>query len=300
MGSFVKHTLDFIKFRITVFVLIGASCSYLYGLPVGQSVDWNEFLFFLFFLSVFSSGIFALNQVQEASLDAKMPRTAHRILPRKKISTYQALVISIGLTLFGLLGLFIFNPLVGSLSLAVLILYNLFYTWLWKPHWIFAAVPGAIPGAMPPLIGFVAAGGNILSIEVIYLFLIMFLWQMPHFWYLSIHYKKDYLSGDIPVPPNLLGTKKTLYLMGIYTCVYLGLALSSPLFVHTSYFFLFLSLPMIIKLGYEFFKLFELEINSTSIENSKKRPFSPFFIWVNLSLLVFLTTPLLDKFLIFY
>ena len=102
-----------------------------------------------------------------------------------------------------------------ALGLFTVALYNGLYTLYWKKKWAFGAVPGAIPGAMPVVIGYSANHANVFTPECLYLFLIMFLWQMPHFWSLAIRYKDDYKKGGFPVLPAVIGVPKTLFHIGL-------------------------------------------------------------------------------------
>lgn len=297
-----KDFLILSKFRIVIFVLISAFLAYVCAVPVGSEADLGSMLLFFLALYLFSSGIFILNQVQEIDIDAKMPRTNQRPLVLKKISVFSALSLSIILTSVSLFLFWIINIEVLVLAVIGLILYNGFYTLWWKKKWAFAAVPGAVPGAMPVCLAYVAGGGNLFSPELYYLFLIMFLWQMPHFWYLALHYKEDYSKGGIPVLPAIYGDKTTLYQMGIYTFLYIGLALLAPVYIPSRYFYLLLTIPVSFKLLYEFFNFFYMCVkNSWPInEATGRRKLSPFFMWVNISLLIFLSAPVIDKLLFYF
>ena len=123
-------------------------------------------------------------------------------------------------------------------------LYNGLYTVWFKPKFSYAAVPGALPGAMPVVIGYVAINPNWFSTEIIYLYLIMFLWQMPHFWSLAIRYREDYKAGGVPVLPIKFGENYTKYQIGLYMFAYLTLAVVSPLFVQTRFFLFGISYSM--------------------------------------------------------
>ena len=232
-----------------------------------------------------SSGSFAINQAQEWQLDKKMHRTRLRPIPLGKLQTWQVYVVGFLFCSFGLMLLFLLSTYSGFLALLTLILYNIFYTLMWKKKMIFAAVPGALPGALPVLIGY-AAHGELFTAASCYLFLIMFLWQMPHFWSLSIHYKNDYKRAGVPVLPVCVGTQRTLYHIGLYVFSYVGVAMAAPFFVPTAWLHLLLVVPLCCKVLWEFVKFF------------RSQYWLPFFLWVNMSLIVFLITPVLDKWLL--
>ena len=133
-----------------------------------------------------------------------------------------------------------------------------FYTLRWKQKYPYGAVFfGAIPGAMPVVLGYTANTSSILSIECGYLFLIMFLWQIPHFWSLAFHYKKDYTQAKIPVLPAYFGENKTFFHIGLYTLSYVGLALLAPLFLHTGFIYLIISLPIGLKILFEYYYFYK-------------------------------------------
>lgn len=282
----IKLFADLTKFGIVVFVLLSGVAGYATGFFAEQTFQWKHFLETILGLYLLSSGSLALNQVQEWKLDQKMPRTAKRPIAAGKIKPAAAGILAVSFIFAGLTTLFKISPTAGWVGLATIILYNGIYTIYWKPRWVFAAVPGAIPGAFPVTIGYAANNPDIFNSESIYLFLIMFLWQMPHFWTLAIKYKDDYAAGDIPVLPARLGVEKTLFHIGLYTFVYVGVAMASPWFVHTSWLYLLLVTPFAFKVMQEFLRFYK--------SNGTERWFA-FFMWTNISMLVFVIVPVIDK-----
>ena len=230
-----------------------------------------------------SSGSFILNQAHEFQLDTQMNRTKKRPIPQGFISEKKAYILSLNLIALGLSILSQVNFLTVLLSLITVLLYNFFYTLRWKKSYPYAAVFfGAIPGALPVVIGYCASSSSFLQLKCGYLFLIMFLWQMPHFWSLAFHYKKDYAKAKIPVLPNAFGEDKTFFHIGLYTLAYLGTVLLAPFFLKTGWVYFIIALPFCIKIMVEFYRFY----------NHKKGLL--FFSWLNISLLVFLSIPLLD------
>jgi heme o synthase len=139
-----------------------------------------------------ASGASALNQIQEYKLDLLMPRTHNRPIPSGRISITGAWIFTIIFSLAGLSILFVFSGfLAGILGLLNIIWYNGIYTPL-KRTTAFAVVPGSIVGALPPLIGWVAAGGSILDPVSIALGFFFFIGQIPHFWLLLLRFGKEY------------------------------------------------------------------------------------------------------------
>ncbi|MCK6597424.1 MAG: heme o synthase [Bdellovibrionaceae bacterium] len=274
------------KVGITIFVVLSAIAGYATGFESERSFVWSHFFDLVLGVFVLSSGSLALNQVQEYKLDSLMKRTANRPVASGKITPTAAGLMAFFFIFTGLQLLWEVSELSAYLGLATVLLYNGVYTYYWKPKWIYAAIPGAIPGTLPVTIGYAAVNNNVFSSESIYLFLILFLWQMPHFWALAIKFKDDYREGGIPTLPVALGMEKTLYQMGMYTLAYVGCALASPMFYKTSWFYILLVVPVSLKLLQEYAKFHK----SQGKDNWLK-----FFMWVNVSVLIFLLVPVLDK-----
>ena len=274
------------KMGITTFALISAAAGYVLATHTSSNLPtttldfiWLWLLCGLYFVV---SGSFILNQSYEWRLDSLMKRTRGRPIPTGKMTALQAFALGIVHIVFGLFLLLAIKPLTAGLALLAVLLYNCFYTILWKKKWAFAAIPGALPGALPVMIGYSAASSSIFSIESLYLFSLLFLWQMPHFWSLAVHYQSDYKTAGIPVLPVKVGLQKTLYYMSFYLLSYLGLVLISPLFFQMNIIYTIALLPLCIKIFIEFIKY------SAHLE------WKPFFIWLNVSILVFLWAPSID------
>ena len=287
MRSFFELT----KIGITFFVLLSALAGFCIGFPIGESLEFSQLVMLLVGVYLVSSGSFAVNQAQEWRIDSLMARTQNRPVVLGIYSPVQAYVLGALLIVSGALALALIHSLTALLSLVTVILYNGFYTLFWKRKWAFGAVPGAIPGAMPVLIGYSVNRSDLISPECLYLFSIMFLWQMPHFWCLAIRFKEDYKKGGIPVLPLRVGERQACYHIGLYTIVYIGLAMAAPLFIKAHFFHLFLVVPLAIKIMFEFMKFFN---------GDRKQQWLPFFLWVNLSVIVFILVPALEKWIFYY
>ena len=285
-----KHFAQLTKIGIVIFVLLAGMAGYAVGFRSEILFSWEHLGLFLLGLYCLSSGSLALNQVQEYKLDQKMKRTAQRPVASGKITPMAAGIFSAGLIFFGLDLVFCVEPLFAYLGVGTVVLYNGIYTYYWKPKWIYAAIPGAIPGALPVTIGYAAVNSEIWNPESVYLFLILFLWQMPHFWALAIRYKDDYSDGGVPTLPVALGLSRTLYQMGMYTLLYAGVALASPFFVMTSWFYILCVVPVSVKLLLEYRKYSKIYATATTNKSWLK-----FFMWVNVSVLIFLFIPAIDK-----
>jgi len=143
-----------------------------------------------------SGGAAALNQYTERKSDALMARTAGRPLPAGRMAPVTAIGVALLLLISGSLLLGFSGLLPLALGLTNVLLYNVVYTGL-KKVTAFAIIPGALVGAVPPLIGYTAAGGGMTDTVIILFALFMFLWQMPHFWLLLARYGGEYEKAGI-------------------------------------------------------------------------------------------------------
>jgi protoheme IX farnesyltransferase len=169
---------------------------------VNGNADWSWLALFhaLVGTGLLASGTAALNQWYERDADAKMPRTSRRPLPSGRITPQSAFVFGVALSIVGFVELWIgANLLTALLGLFTEVSYLFLYTPMKRrsPH---STTVGAIPGAMPPLIGFAAACGS-LSWGAWVLYAILFLWQFPHFYAIAWMYRDDYASAGIRMLP---------------------------------------------------------------------------------------------------
>ncbi len=285
MNAF-KLYLSLTKIGIVIFVLLATLAGYITGYETENKFAMTHLLLTLFGVYFLSSGSLALNQVQEYELDKKMKRTATRPVASGKIRPLAAGSLALAFLVSGLYLLSLVNLTAAGLGLLTVVLYNGIYTYIWKPKWIYAAVPGALPGALPVSIGYAAVNTDLFNSESIYLFLILFLWQMPHFWALAVRFKDDYADGGVPTLPVALGLDKTFYQMGMYTLLYAGVAIASPFFVRTSWIYILCVVPLSIKLILEFRKYHK---------SAGETGWFRYFMWVNVSVLVYLFVPAIDK-----
>lgn len=182
------------KVRITFFVAISGSVGYVIANGGGDLT----MLLVALGIFVLSSGSAAFNHIQEIKTDALMNRTKNRPLPTNKISKTNASVVAI---LMSLAGLFIIysasNFEAFVFGILAFISYNVIYTPL-KRLTAWAIMPGGLVGAIPPVIGWAAAGGDLLSPQLLALAMFFFVWQIPHFWFLLLLYDKDYRKAGFP------------------------------------------------------------------------------------------------------
>lgn len=197
----LKQFLILTKFKLSFVV----SLSLVFGFILSKnSIDLSIINPFLAVL-LLALGVSALNQVQEYKEDALMPRTKNRPIASKAISPQQGFVISSTLIILGFIFIYITLDLLGIFLFAfVVLMYNLLYTKA-KKITIYAAVFGAILGVIPPLIGWLSAQGNLNDLGFIALGLFYFIWQIPHFWLLTLKYHKEYEKASFPTVVKRFG-----------------------------------------------------------------------------------------------
>jgi protoheme IX farnesyltransferase len=190
--------LELTKPRITFLIVLTAAAGFALGST--GAIDYALLARAMFGIALLSSGIATLNQYMERDLDLLMRRTANRPLPSGKLMPWEALTFGITLTVLAEIYLsFLINPLTGLLGLTVIAGYLFAYTPL-KTRTSLSTMVGAFPGAVPPLIGWAAARGDI-GIEAWVLFAILFLWQFPHFLAIAWMYREDYGRAGILMLP---------------------------------------------------------------------------------------------------
>ena len=190
-ASVVRDYLQLSKSRIVMMVLITTAAGYLFAT---RSVDWTLLINTLIGTALVAAGTNALNQYVERDHDAKMRRTRLRPLPDGRISPRAALFFSVAISLLGTiyLGLTV-NWLTAALGAFTLTSYIFIYTPLKRVSTICTLI-GAVPGAIPPLMGWTAATG-VLGAGGWIIFAILFFWQLPHFMAISWMYRDDYARG---------------------------------------------------------------------------------------------------------
>ena len=192
------------KFRLTLSVVFSSFISYFLGASEVNLIQ----LFYLIaggILIVSSSNIF--NQIIERDLDKLMKRTQNRPLPKKEITPKLALFLAILSALIGLIFMYLINLKVAILAAVSIFLYTAIYTpmKLISPLSVFV---GAIPGAFPFMIGWVAATNEI-GLEALTLFLMQFFWQFPHFWSIGWSQNSDYEKAGFKMLPTGRKDKST-------------------------------------------------------------------------------------------
>ena len=203
--SKIQDYVQFVKLRLTLLVVFSAVAGF--SIATSGAIDWNKLVLLIIggFLVTGSSNGF--NQIIEKDLDKLMKRTANRPLPDNRMSVNEAFIAA---SLMGISGVslltFFLNPLSGMLGALALLLYTFVYTPL-KRVTPFAVFVGAFPGAIPPLLGWVAVTNSI-GIEALVLYCIQFIWQFPHFWAIAWVMDEDYKKAGFRMLPSSGGRNK--------------------------------------------------------------------------------------------
>ena len=188
--------VELAKLRISALALLTTAIGY--GLAAGAAAMASlDFVLTLIGTTLCAVGANAANQLIEVPRDARMLRTRGRPLPTQAIDARTAALVVVLTSLLGVATLAAVTPLAALCGAATVVAYALIYTPL-KPWTPWCTVIGAVPGAMPPVIGVAAATGE-LGPTAGWLFLILFLWQMPHFYAIAWLHRDDYARGGFPM-----------------------------------------------------------------------------------------------------
>ncbi|MDO9181618.1 MAG: heme o synthase [Bacteriovorax sp.] len=252
--SFFSDIVDLTKPRLSLLVIVTALVG---TLLAPDKIYFFKALLSLFLITLVVLGAATLNCYIEREGDAKMIRTKDRPLPAKRMDPGTALWFGAILLIVSIPTIIIFiNALTGILAIIAAALYLYAYTPMKKKS-EFAVYVGAIPGALPPVMGWTAVTGKI-DFMAVALFLILFIWQLPHFLAISLYHAEDYGAADIKVYPNLKrGLQITKIGIFVFTLMLFGAALLPSFFSHASYIYtraaFFLSTIFLIYAGLGFF-----------------------------------------------
>lgn len=258
-------------------VVISATISFVIGSKVNGPIDWSSGDFWTKWLMLIVGGFLVtsaangFNEIIEKDLDRLMKRTSDRPLPSGRMANGQALVLSLLMAIIGTYLLGKLNPTTGFLSIFSVLLYAFVYTPL-KQKSPIAVFVGAIPGALPPLIGYVAAHPKIDEIAII-LFAIQFVWQFPHFWSIAWVLDDDYKLAGFRLLPT--GKRDRISAIMTFASAVLLLPVSLwPYFNHNGGIVLaIVSLLMGLLFIYQAFNL----LRTLEIEKARKLMFGSFY-----------------------
>lgn len=196
--------IELSKIRITISVTLSTLAGYiLYSHTIDTTAFWVSMGVFLL-----ASSSAALNQYQERKTDALMSRTQHRPMPSGKLKSQEAFLLVALLFIAGSAILYFKTSLISlGLGLLSFLWYNGIYTPL-KYRTVFALIIGSVIGALPPIIGWTAAGGDILDPSILSLAFFIYVWQVPHFILLLLLYGDDYKTAGLPVLTTYYGERR--------------------------------------------------------------------------------------------
>ena len=272
------------KFTISIPVALTGFLGYFLHKPV---IDLNTLLAIsgIFFLSMGSS---AINQIQERKTDALMKRTKKRPIPAGIIQLRHAILFA---SLSACTGSFLLL-LTGSLAsmligIFTLLWYNLVYTPL-KMVTAFAVFPGALIGALPPLIGWSAAGGNPWDMEIVTVAFILFVGQMPHYWLLLLKIGNEFREAGMPVITSLFDARQIRNLSFIWIAATAAVVLMLPAtpIIQSR----IISIILIVAAGLFLFRMFQISYRGDLIKHWRKA-----FITVNLFYLMIILVLIVDR-----
>lgn len=210
----LKDYAQLTKFRLALLVVFSAAMAFL--LASDGAVDWIKFTWLIVAGFLITGSSNAFNQIIEKDLDKLMDRTAMRPLPDKRMHLYEAMIVAFLIGIAGVVILYLKVNMISSLlGLFSLISYVFMYTPM-KRISPFSVFIGAIPGAMPALLGWVAVTGHF-SMAALVLFVIQFLWQFPHFWAIAWVMDEDYKKAGFEMLPTKQRDKGSARQTVVYT-----------------------------------------------------------------------------------
>ena len=231
MGDFISDFKKLIKIRLTLTVVFSASICFLMGSRLQGDIHWVNWALLTLGGFLVTSAANGFNEIIEKDLDKLMKRTMDRPIPAGRMTTGQALVLSLFMGIVGTLILVRLNFPTGVLSVFSIFLYAFVYTPAKRKSPI-AVFIGAIPGALPPLIGYFAAFDEprISWIPVI-LFLIQFVWQFPHFWSIAWVLDEDYKRAGFRLLPTTKQDKTSAFITFISALILIPVSLMPSVYL---------------------------------------------------------------------
>ncbi len=211
----VKDALVLLKPGVMLLIVYSA----ITGIYLTNStIDFLTTVLIVLSIALGSGGAAAFNMWYDRDIDKIMVRTRNRPLPDGRMQPVCALVFSVILMFIAVwLLLVVSNLLAASLLAFSIFFYAIVYTVLLKRRTVHNIVVGGLPGALPPVIGWVAVGESILDIMPWLLFVIIFLWTPSHFWALAVYRNNDYKQAGVPMLPVVYGIRKTKIQIVIYS-----------------------------------------------------------------------------------
>lgn len=227
-SGLVRDLLELVKARLTLLVLLTTAVGFYLGAE--GPINWTLLVQTVLGTAAAAAGAAALNQWWEHRLDALMHRTQSRPVPAGRMRPIEALVIGAALSLFGVAYLaFVCNGLSAALAAITIIVYIFAYTPL-KLVSTFNTALGAVPGALPPMVGWAAARGT-LDAGAWILFAILFFWQLPHFFAIAWMYRDDYARAGFQMISSDDPTGARSASQSVFFCMILFIVAALPAFI---------------------------------------------------------------------
>ncbi|MDA3943170.1 MAG: protoheme IX farnesyltransferase [Bacteroidetes bacterium] len=226
---------------------------------------------------ILACGSSALNHFQDSDRDGLMKRTQHRPIPSGRISKSATLAIAIVMAVIGSLMIYLRSDFVGfQLGILALIWYNGIYTPM-KRKTAFAVIPGSVIGAIPPVVGWVAGGGDVFDPRALILAFFFFIWQVPHFWLLMLKYGKEYEKAGYPSITQIYNEQQIRFITFLWTFATGVSALMLPLFGLTHH----VSITLVILLA-----VFWLVFIFAGLLKKQSSPLNPFYYFMRINYFV--------------
>jgi len=226
--GFIRDLVELVKARLTLLVLLTTAVGFYLG--ADSPINFAALLHTVFGTAAAAAGAAALNQWWEYKLDALMHRTRSRPVPAGRMRPRDALVLGAALSIFGVAYLaFVCNALSAALAAITIIIYIFAYTPL-KRVSTFNTALGAVPGALPPMIGWAAARGT-LNAGAWMLFAILFFWQLPHFFAIAWMYRDDYARAGFQMISSDDCTGERSASQSVFFCMLLFIVAGLPAFL---------------------------------------------------------------------
>ncbi len=270
MGEFIQDFKNLVKLRLTLLVVFSASICFLIGEHYEGSIHWVNWIKLIVGGFLVTSAANGFNEIIEKDLDKLMARTSDRPLPSGRMTTGQALVLSLFMGIAGTFLLGSLNLLTGILSVFSIFLYAFVYTPLKRKSPI-AVFVGAIPGALPPLIGYVASNGKIDLIALV-LFGIQFVWQFPHFWAIAWVLDDDYKKAGFRLLPTTHRDKISAIVTFVTTLILIPVSLLPTFYGFGGNLIGMVSLVMGLIFAYQAFVL----VQKLDVKSARKLMFGSF------------------------
>jgi protoheme IX farnesyltransferase len=227
-SGFIRDLVELIKARLTLLVLLTTAVGFYLG--ADNPINYAALLHTVFGTAAAAAGAAALNQWWEYKLDALMQRTRSRPVPAGRMRPRDAVVLGAALSIFGVAYLaFVCNALSAALAAITIVIYVFGYTPL-KRVSTFNTALGAVPGALPPMIGWAAARGT-LNAGAWMLFAILFFWQLPHFFAIAWMYRNDYARAGFQMISSDDQSGERSASQSVFFCMILFVVAGLPAFL---------------------------------------------------------------------